>query len=129
MNRFADASNIEQFLNYVVDAGSMCWSLQDDGERIFDDVAANKIVTEAKEALGRMGYVSVMEKSDLPIVQAEVRIIYGIDSDGAQCTSTTFTADGLAGHIPDYFTGLIMFETGKINFLQRCGIVNQLPDQ
>ena len=68
-----------------------------------------------------------MKKTHVPFVQAEVRIIYGVDDDGRQVISTTYEADGIEDSIPDYFTGLTMFEVAKINFLQRHGIIVSEP--
>lgn len=64
-----------------------------------------------------------MKDSDVPFRQAEVRIIYGMDEDGGQVISTTYEADGVDDAVPDYFTGLTMFEVAKIDFLQRHGII------
>jgi hypothetical protein len=64
-----------------------------------------------------------VKPTHVPFVQAEVRIIYGVDEDGKQVISTTYSADGVDDLVPDYFTGLTMFEVGKINFLQRHGII------
>ncbi len=64
-----------------------------------------------------------MKPSEVPFIQAEVRIIYGVDADGQQVISTTYEADGVEDSVPDYFTGLTMFEVAKINFLQRHGII------
>lgn len=63
-----------------------------------------------------------MKPTNVPYVQAEVRIVYGMDENGEQVISTSYTADGVDDSLPDYFTGLIMFEVGKINFLQRHNI-------
>ena len=65
-----------------------------------------------------------MKETDVPFVQAELRIIYGIDDKGEQIVSTTYTADGVDDSVPDYFTGLIMLEVAKINFLQRHGVMS-----
>ena len=64
-----------------------------------------------------------MRESNIPFVQAEVRIIYGMDEHGQQVITTTYTADGVDDAAPDYFTGLTMFEVGKIDFLRRCQII------
>lgn len=64
-----------------------------------------------------------MKPSRLPLIQAEVRIIYGVDEDGAQVISTTYEADGVEDSVPTYFDGLTMFEVAKIDFLQRHGII------
>lgn len=64
-----------------------------------------------------------MKETYVPFVQAECRIIYGIDEKGEQVISTTYTADGVDDSVPDYFTGLIMLEVAKINFLQRHGLM------
>lgn len=53
--------------------------------------------------------------------QAEIRLIYGIDENGEQVASYTYTADGVIDSVPDYFTGLTLFEAGKIDFLRRHG--------
>ncbi|MFN3005128.1 hypothetical protein [Mycolicibacterium wolinskyi] len=63
----------------------------------------------------------------MPFVQAEVRIIYGMDDDGRQVIATTYTADGVDDSVPDYFTGLTMFEVAKIDFLRRHGIIGADP--
>lgn len=64
-----------------------------------------------------------MKESEVPFRQAEVRIIYGVNNAGEQVISTTYEADGVEDSVPDYFTGLTMFEVAKINFLQRHGII------
>lgn len=64
-----------------------------------------------------------MKDTSVPFVQAEVRIIYGMDEDGQQIIATTYTADGVDDSVPDYFTGLTMFEVAKIDFLRRHKII------
>lgn len=64
-----------------------------------------------------------MKDSTVPFRQAECRIVYGIDAEGEQVISTTYETDGIEDSVPDYFTGLVMFEAAKINFLQRHGII------
>lgn len=64
-----------------------------------------------------------MEDSEVPFIQAEIRIIYGMNEDGQQIITTTYEADGIDDTVPDYFTGLTMFEVAKIDFLQRHGII------
>ena len=64
-----------------------------------------------------------MKETKIPFVQAELRIIYGIDEAGEQIISTTYTADGVDDSVPDYFTGLTMLEVAKHNFLQRHGLM------
>lgn len=70
-----------------------------------------------------------MKPTDVPFVQAEVRIIYGVDHDGSQVITTTYTADGVDDTVPDYFTGLTMFEVGKIDFLRRHRIIRSDRDE
>lgn len=64
-----------------------------------------------------------MKPSDVPFAQAEVRIVYGIDHDGGQVVTTTYTADGVDDACPDLFTGVTMLELAKLDFLGRHGIV------
>lgn len=64
-----------------------------------------------------------MRETNLPIVQAEMRVLYGVDENGKQVVSTTYVADGVDDSIPDYFTGIVMLETAKIDFLQRHGVI------
>lgn len=76
-----------------------------------------------------MGLASVLMKdTTVPFVQAEVRIVYGIDEDGQQVIATSYTADGVDDSVPDYFTGLTIFEVGKIDFLRRHGIIRSAQD-
>lgn len=56
-------------------------------------------------------------------MQAEIRLVYGMDEDGQQVIATTYCADGVDDSVPDYFTGLMMFEVGKIDFLRSLGII------
>lgn len=53
------------------------------------------------------------------MVTAEVRVVYGMNEDGEQVIATTYTADGVDDSVPDYFTGVLMFEIGKLDFLRR----------
>lgn len=64
-----------------------------------------------------------MKDTTVPFVQAEVRIVYGMDEDGQQVIATSYTADGVDDSVPDYFTGLTMFEVGKIDFVRRHRII------
>jgi len=64
-----------------------------------------------------------VKPTDVPIVEAEIRIIYGIDDDGTQVISTSYAVDGEDDWLPPYFTGLVMFEDAKIDFLQQLGIM------
>lgn len=66
-----------------------------------------------------------MKASDVPFQQAELRVVYGVDNDGAQVVSTTYEADGIDDAVPDFFTGLTMLEVAKLDFLQRHGIVSR----
>lgn len=63
-----------------------------------------------------------MKPTNVPYVMAEIRIVYGIDENGSQVTTTTYAADGIDDAIPDLFTGSIMLKLGELDFLQRHNI-------
>lgn len=69
-----------------------------------------------------------MKESEVAAVQSELRIIYGIDNDGQQVVSTTYCTDGEDDATPDYFTGIVMLETAKIDFLHRHGVMCSRDD-
>lgn len=68
-----------------------------------------------------------MKPSNLPFIQAELRVIYGIDEQGEQVITTTYCADGEEDCVPDYFTGVMMIEVARNNFLQRHGLMAPRP--
>lgn len=63
-----------------------------------------------------------MRETTVPFVQAEVRVLYGINNAGEQVVTTTYCTDGEDDSVPDYFTGLLMLEVAKVDFLRRHNV-------
>jgi hypothetical protein len=68
-----------------------------------------------------------MKDSTVPYRQAVIRIVYGMNEDGEQIIATAYEADGEDEAVPDFFTGLCMFEVAKLDFLRRHGVITSEP--
>lgn len=63
-----------------------------------------------------------MKPTEIAMVTAEIRLVYGMNENGEQVIATSYSADGVDESTPDYFTGILMFEIGKLDFLRRHNI-------